>query len=214
MIRERYALVFAERALVSREIHDTLLQNLAAIGLELQGVMRQLEIEPRRVRLLETLRRLHHQTAHSLKEGRDLVSALRRTGISKAPGLVETLREFAAHTSVARGTPVSLTVDGAERRCSADVELQILRICQEAVSNAIVHGHASTIEIALAFAPSEVALRVRDDGCGFDVNAAPPDHQEHLGLLGMEERAERIDARLSIQSTPGTGTVVEVVAPS
>ncbi|HVG56547.1 MAG TPA: two-component regulator propeller domain-containing protein [Vicinamibacterales bacterium] len=214
MIRERYALVFAERALVSREIHDTLLQNLAAIGLELQGVMRQLEIEPQRVRLLETLRRLHHQTAHSLKEGRDLVSALRRTGISKAPGLVETLREFAAHTSAARGTPVLLTVDGAERRCSADVELQILRICQEAVSNAIVHGHASTIEIALAFAPSEVALRVRDDGCGFDVNAAPPDHQEHLGLLGMEERAERIDARLSIQSTPGTGAVVEVVAPS
>jgi signal transduction histidine kinase/ligand-binding sensor domain-containing protein len=214
MIRERYALVFAERALVSREIHDTLLQNLAAIGIELQGVMRQLEIEPQRVRLIETLRRLHHQTAHSLKEGRDLVSALRRTGISKAPGLVETLREFAAHTSVARGTPVSLTVDGAQRRCSADVELQILRICQEAVNNAIVHGHASTIEIALAFSPSEVALRVRDDGCGFDLHAAPPDHQEHLGLLGMEERAERIDARLSIQSTPGSGTLVEVVAPS
>lgn len=213
VIRQRYALVFAERALVSREIHDTLLQSLAAIGLELEGVMRQLEIEPQRVRLLETLRRLQHQAKHSLKEGRDLVSALRRTGISKAPGLVETLREFAAHASVARGTSVSLTVDGIERRCSADVELQILRISQEAVNNAIVHGHASTIEIALAFAPSEVAVRVRDDGRGFDVNAAPPDHQEHLGLLGMEERAERIDAKLSIQSTPGNGTLVEVVAP-
>ena len=213
VIRQRYALVFAERALVSREIHDTLLQSLAAIGLELEGVMRQLEIEPQRVRLVETLRRLQHQAKHSLKEGRDLVSALRRTGISKAPGLVETLRDFAAHASIARSTCVSLTVDGTERRCSADVELQILRICQEAVNNAIVHGHASTIEIALSFAPSEVAVRVRDDGRGFDVNAAPPDHQEHLGLLGMEERAERIDARLSIQSTPGTGTLVEVVAP-
>jgi two-component system nitrate/nitrite sensor histidine kinase NarX len=58
-----------------------------------------------------------------------------------------------------------------------------------------------------------VALRVSDDGCGFDVGAEPADGLEHLGLLGMEERAERIGALLTIHSTPGAGTVVEVTAP-
>ena len=210
-VRQRYALVFAERALVSREIHDTLLQNLAAIGIELEAVLRQLE--PRTAGA-EALRRLKHQAAHAVTEARDLVVALRRTGISKAPGLVETLRAISAHTTATRAACVSLSVEGATRRCSADIELQLMRICQEAVNNAMVHGHASAIEIVLAFTETDVGLRVSDNGCGFDVDAEPADGMEHLGLLGMQERAERIGARLSIRSTPGAGTIVEVVGPA
>jgi signal transduction histidine kinase len=89
-----------------------------------------------------------------------------------------------------------------------------MRICQEAVNNAMVHGHASAIEIVLAFTETDVGLRVSDNGCGFDVDAEPADGMEHLGLLGMQERAERIGARLSIRSTPGAGTIVEVVGPA
>jgi signal transduction histidine kinase len=148
-----------------------------------------------------------------MKEARDLVVALRGTGISKAPGLVETLRGLFDHAHVTRGVNVSLTVDGQARRCSADVELQLMRICQEALNNAIVHGGATTIEVVLAFRGTEVALRVTDNGCGFDVGAGPADGLEHLGLLGMQERAERIGALLTIHSTPGGGTIVEVVAP-
>jgi signal transduction histidine kinase/ligand-binding sensor domain-containing protein len=209
-VRQRYALVFAERALVSREIHDTLLQNLAAIGMELEAVVRQLD--PRSSGA-EALRRLQHQAAHSMKEARDLVVALRRTEMSKAPGLVDTLRGMFDHTTAARGVSVNLKVDGPAPRCSADVELQLMRICQEAVNNAVVHGGASAIDIVLASRGTEIALRVSDNGCGFDADAEPADGLEHLGLLGMQERAERIGALLTISSTRGTGTVVEVTAP-
>ena len=209
-VRQRYALVFAERALVSREIHDTLLQNLAAIGIEIEAVLRQLDP---RCAGVDALRRLQRQAAHSVKDARNLVVALRMTGISKAPSLVETLREISVHTSATRATRVSLTVNGAVRRCAADVELQLMRIGQEAVNNGIVHGRASAIEIVLAFTGTNVTLCVRDNGCGFDVDAELADGKEHLGLLGMQERAERIGARLSISSTPGSGTVVEVAGP-
>ena len=209
-MRQRYALVFAERALVSREIHDTLLQNLAAMGMELEAVLRQLDP---RSSAAEALRQLQHQAAHSMKEARDLVVALRGTGISKAPGLVETLKGMLDHTTATRGVSVSLNVEGPAPRCSADVELQLMRICQEAVNNAIVHGGATAIDVVLASRDSEVVFRVSDNGCGFDTGAEPADGLEHLGLLGMQERAERIGALITISSTPGTGTVVEVIAP-
>src|SRR6185436_4455391 len=138
--------------------------------------------------------------AHSLKEARDLVVALRRTRLSKAPGLIETLREIADHTTAARATQVDVSVDGTARRCSADVELQLLRISQEAINNAIAHGGATAIQVAVAFRAGEVGVRVADNGCGFvvDLDAETAPGKEHLGLLGMQERAERISARLSI----------------
>ena len=209
-MRQRYSLVFAERALVGREIHDTLLQNFAAMGMELEAVLRQLDP---RSSAAEALRQLQHQAAHSIKEARDLVVALRGTGISKAPGLVETLKGMLDHTTATRGVSVSLSVEGPAPHCSADVELQLMRICQEAVNNAIVHGGATAITVVLVSKDSEVVFRVTDNGCGFDTGAEPADGLEHLGLLGMQERAERIGALLSISSTPGTGTVVEVITP-
>jgi signal transduction histidine kinase len=213
-IRLRYVLVFNERALVSREIHDTLLQSLAAIGVELETVLRQLD--PRETAAVNTLHRLQRQTKHSLKEARDLVVALRRTQLSKAPGLIETVRHIADHTTAARATNVTLSVEGVARRCSADVELQLIRVCQEAINNAIVHGAATDIQIVFEFRGADVALRVSDNGCGFvvDFDAETAIGEEHLGLLGMQERAGRIRGRLSITSTPGSGTVVEVTAPA
>jgi signal transduction histidine kinase len=209
-VRQRYALVFAERALVSREIHDTLLQNFAAIGMELEAVLRQLDP---RSSAAEALRQLQHQAAHSMKETRDLVVALRGTGITKAPGLVDTLKGMLDHTKATRGVNISLNVEGPAPRCSADVELQLMRICQEAVNNAIAHGGATVINVLLASRDSNVIFRVSDNGCGFDTGAEPADGLEHLGLLGMQERAERIGAVITITSTLGTGTAVEVIAP-
>jgi len=172
-------------------------------------VLRQLD--PRSA-AADALRRLQHQAAHSMKEARDLVVALRGTGISKAPGLADTLEGMLDHAAVTRGASVTLNVEGPAPRCSADAELQLMRICREAVNNAVVHGGATAISIRLASSDSEVTLRVSDNGCGFDTGAEPADGLEHLGLLGMQERAERIGARITISSTPGTGTVVEVIA--
>jgi signal transduction histidine kinase/ligand-binding sensor domain-containing protein len=210
----RYSLVFAERALVSREIHDTMLQGFAAIGMELEAIARRLD--PSQTSSLESLRRLRHQAAHSLGEARDLAVALRQSGMSRVPGLAETLRIFAEHTTTTRGVDVQFTIHGrADMRCSGDVDLQLLRICQEAVNNAIRHGRATEMTITLEFKASGVVLRVGDNGCGFTTGVEPPaaDGKDHLGLLGMKERAARVRGHLTITSAPGAGTVIEVVVP-
>jgi len=124
------------------------------------------------------------------------------------------VRDIADYTTAVRATHVTLSVEGVARRCSADVELQLIRVCQEAINNAIAHGGATDIQIVFEFRGADVALRVSDNGCGFvvDFDAETAIGEEHLGLLGMQERAGRIGGRLSITSTPGSGTVVEVTA--
>ena len=120
------------------------------------------------------------------------------------------------HITTTRGVDVQFTSSGrGETRCSGDVELQLLRICQEAVNNAIRHGHASVITITLDFKASAVVLRVSDNGCGFtpDGEPAASDGEDHLGLLGMRERAARVSGQLTLTSAPGAGTVIEIIVP-
>jgi len=80
----------------------------------------------------------------------------------------------------------------------------------------VAHGAATEIQIGLEFRGADIALRVVDNGGGFvvDLDAESAENEEHLGLLGMQERASRIRGRLSITSRPGAGTVVEVTAPA
>ncbi len=211
-VRHQYSLVVAERARMSREIHDTLLQSLAAIGVELESISTELDTSRSSGR--ESLRRLQRQVGHSLREARDSVWGLRLTSM-KSRSLVDALGDLADTTSTTRHVRTELTVAGRPRRCSDDVELQLLRICQEAVTNAIRHGRASHIHIAIDFRGDQVALSVSDNGCGF----VPGEHEaaaavgEHLGLLGMTERAARVRGRVTITSSPGKGTVIEATAP-
>jgi len=110
-------------------------------------------------------------------------------------------------------TRFSVTVKGNARRCSADVEMQLLRIGQEAVTNAIRHGNASRIKLTLDFAPRSVTLQVADDGLGFEASPAAL-ARGHYGLTTMRERAEHLSGRFRVVSEHGEGTLVEVVVPT
>jgi signal transduction histidine kinase len=108
-----------------------------------------------------------------------------------------------------------LSVGGRPIEYSPEVELQLLRIAQEAVRNATRHGAATHIHIVIDYGADRVLLSVSDNGRGFvvgDYDKAAA-MGEHLGLLGMRERAERIEARLTVTSTPGQGTTIEVSVP-
>jgi signal transduction histidine kinase len=98
---------------------------------------------------------------------------------------------------------------GEERRLSSVVEHHLLRMAQEAVTNAVRHAEPTEISVTLAYEPHSITLRVQDDGCGFEV-AAKPRATQRFGLLGMHERAARVGATLLIQSEPQEGTVVEI----
>jgi signal transduction histidine kinase len=103
---------------------------------------------------------------------------------------------------------------GAPRPLPASVENNLLRIGQEAITNAVRHARAHAIVAELRFEPGRVRLAVRDDGSGFDADSTLYAGTGHFGLIGMRERAKRIGGRLTIESAPGAGSTVTVELPT
>jgi ligand-binding sensor domain-containing protein/signal transduction histidine kinase len=204
-VRDQYALVLAERTRVSREIHDTLLQSLAAIGIELETIAT--ELEPHQNPAREALRRLRRQVGHSVREARDSILELRQHAMVRR-ALEDSLRDLAAATT-SRGVPTELVVTGRAPVCTADADFQLFRIAQEAVNNAVRHGRPSHIRIDLAWEAGRIVLTITDDGRGFHPDEQLATSGEQLGLLAMRERAERLRGRLTVRSAPGVGTTVE-----
>jgi len=99
------------------------------------------------------------------------------------------------------------------RRLQGVAEHHLLRIGQEAVANAVRHGRAKNISVRICYRETEVAVEVKDDGCGFDTTEAMAVASSHFGLLGLRERANKLQGRLKIDSKLGAGTVVSVTVP-
>jgi signal transduction histidine kinase len=194
---------------VSREIHDTLLQDLGAIGLELDVLSGRLEPSQRDAK--ESLQDLRRQVARCLREARNSIWELRSPRRDEG-GLVTGFQGLARDAQARSGAAVDVTVQGAPRRCSQEVEEQLLRIGQEALNNAVRHGGADRITAVIEYRADEIAVRVSDDGAGFSTEV-PARDSGHWGLVNMHERAASIRARFAISSQPGQGTTVEVVAP-
>lgn len=136
----------------------------------------------------------------------------------RSPALDRRELSIALHDVAARAiqdTRVELEVKtvGTPRQASSKVENALLRIGQEAMTNAVRHGHPTRIEAELRFAPDTVTLRVHDNGSGFDVERLRAHSNGHYGLINMQERADDIEAEFTVSSAEGNGTTVEVVAP-
>jgi signal transduction histidine kinase/ligand-binding sensor domain-containing protein len=211
-VQRRFSLVIAERARVSREIHDTLLQSLGAIGLEVETIATQLDPSQHVAR--DALRRLRQDVRRSVREARESIMELRSTRLERRD-LAEALRDLAARTKSTEGAELAVAVEvsGQPRRCSPETEEQLLRIGQEAVSNAVRHGRPTKIEVALDYGEDALSLRVSDDGAGFVPAGLPAGTGAHLGLMNMKERAAKIGGHVRILSQPGQGTAVLAVAP-
>jgi signal transduction histidine kinase len=211
-VKARYALVNAERTRLSREIHDTLLQSLAALGPELEALATR--SPSHEGGMTSELRRLRRQVDRSVRDARESILELRRHLIG-TPRLAESLAQLADDTETRHGVRPTVTVVGRRPGdASPDVDLQLFRIAQEAVTNAIRHGHPTRIDLSVAYEERQVALTITDNGRGFDPQAPinGSHDNEHFGLVTMGERAERVGGRLRIESVPGTGTTVHAVA--
>jgi signal transduction histidine kinase len=196
-----------ERERIARELHDTVEQDLAAIGMHFEVITdRALELEPMaRENFEAAVRQVRRSQADMHRAVWDLRSGtLVERGLAAA--LEEAFRLNAAHS----GAVLECEQQGDVRRFPGVIEHHLLRIGQEAISNAVHHAAPKKIRILLRYDDETVTMQVEDDGCGFDFEA----HSQNslrFGLIGMRERADRIGARLSIQSTPGAGTTVEVI---
>jgi len=209
-VRQRYALTLAERARVSREIHDTLLQSLGAVGIELEVVAHHLNSSEGPAGTV--LQRLRSQVQQCVRDARQSIWELRSPSLDGRE-LADVLKDMAENTNW--GRPVSVTVTSPERPCSCSSESQeqLVRIVREAVTNAVRHSHAQTVEVELTHRRRWVSVRVADDGVGFSPEAIPS-NRAHCGLASMKERAARAGGHVTVTSSPGTGTIVEARVPS
>jgi len=119
---------------------------------------------------------------------------------------------LARDTSQTLQIPVDFDVSGRERRLPQEVELAFYRIGQEGLSNVVRHAQASCAELQLTFGEDSTTLSIQDDGRGFAVPESPAEMtgSGHFGLLGMQERAEIMGARLLVESEPDKGTILTI----
>jgi signal transduction histidine kinase len=129
-------------------------------------------------------------------------------------GLVVALRRFAATYTSSFGIDCRIRVTGSPRRLSKETEIAVYRIIQAALHNVATHAQASRAQVGFDFAEEWLEAVVQDNGIGFDPQAVIATPGEHLGLIGMQERAEGLGANLNVTSTPDQGTRVRLRLPS
>jgi signal transduction histidine kinase len=207
-VQRRFILVYSERARMAREIHDTLLQSLVGVALQLDTISEKPDSTPRVRDHLASLRR---QVEGFIREARQSIWNLRSPALA-VHDLPTALREAGDTLTVGTGVRFEIVIVGKPGRFAPRVEEQLLRIGQEAISNAVRHANASVICLELRYTGGSVVLRVLDDGCGFDLAAATA-AGNHWGLKSMQERAEQIGGRLQLLTKPGEGTILETSAP-
>jgi signal transduction histidine kinase len=191
-----------ERGHIARDLHDGIGQTLTALTLTLDAAVTGDERDA--ARAVERSRELARE---ALADTRLAAERIRPPRLAER-GLASALR---AMTSTPGG-PVTVRIGpGADVRLGGDAELEVYRIAQEAVRNAIQHASASRIGITLVRTPSGLCLEVADDGVGFDRAAVDP---RRLGILGMGERAAAIGGELQIDAAAGKGTTVRLVVPA
>jgi signal transduction histidine kinase/streptogramin lyase len=207
-VRMRFSLLLGERARLSREIHDTLLQGLFGVALRCDAIAGDVEASGPRVR--EQFTAMRRDVEEYMREARQSIWNLRSPMLNQR-GIAVALRETGEH--VTTGQPVSFVfaVDGEPKACSRAVEEQLLRIGQEAVANAVRHAHASEIRMVLRYGEADIILRVADNGVGFDVTST--NGNGHYGLINMRERAEAAGGDIRIESRVGGGTRIEARVP-
>lgn len=204
---EREAAVSEERALLARELHDSIAQSLAFMKIQVQ-LLRTATQRGQGEKVSSIVNELDAGVRESINDVRELLVHFRtRTNTDDIEqALQETLQKFEHQT----GLPTSLDIHGEGLPLPPDVQVQVLHVVQEALSNARKHAGASHIALEV-HKGRRWRFLVRDDGSGFDVHEVRG--ESHVGLQIMRERAARIGADVTIASGNGEGTTVNLTLP-
>lgn len=202
----RFAERLSERERIARELHDTLLQNVAGLSLQIAGVSK-IVTAPEVAR--ERLEGLKLQAEDCCRQARQAVWDIRS---ADATGdLTVALQSSGERLTAGKDIRFILGVEGRPTEFGTTVREHLLRIAREAIGNAVQHASAKEILVQLRFDAGVIRLRISDDGQGFHLDGDCPVRSGHFGLATMRERAGQIGASITIESTPGCGTCVEVI---
>jgi signal transduction histidine kinase len=207
----RYEATLAERARIAQDLHDTLLQGIAGVSMQLKAAERALPDAPDVA--AETLIQVQRLTRETLREARERVLDLNEPDLGHGD-LAGALEASAAVMLGRSGIELSVVTQGERRRLPRTVEVTALRIGREAIANAVRHAEARRIEVIVAFDAAALRLEIRDDGHGFTPEQGElARRQGHLGLTGMRDRAARAGGTCEVRSGEEGGTVIAVELP-
>ncbi|WP_243323694.1 sensor histidine kinase [Geothrix sp. SG200] len=206
---EARSAVLDERNRMAREIHDHLAQGFTGVLLQLEAAeagLARLAGDPAPV--LTRLDRARELAAASLQEARRSVMALSPRK-PEGTDLLGALRILSDRLLAGTGIRVELAHTGEPRRLDAKLEEELLRMAQEALTNALRHGKAKWVRVTVHYKRREVGLRVEDDGKGFDPAAGAAGY----GLRSIRETLGKLRGHMDIDSGPGRGTRITIILP-
>jgi signal transduction histidine kinase len=205
----RQSAVLEERNRLAGEIHDSLAQIFTGISMQLFASIEGLETEVNHSRgYIERANELAH---FGLAEARRSALSL-RSDIIENSGLVYALQMLVERSNIPGRLRCNFSTKGfREEALSLTAEQDLLRIAQEAISNALRHAKPTVISVSLKGDPSLVTLEVRDNGTGID--RVRLENEDGLGIASMRDRAKHLGAQLDIRTAPGHGTTVIVRLP-
>jgi len=190
-----------ERRRLAREMHDGVAQEMASLGYFVDSLLDQ---EPDDSTRALQLRLLRDRLTMVVGEVRRSVQTL-RTEIGESDSLGTAIGALARHLSASSGIPIHLTLDEKTTRLRREIESELLRIAQEAMTNAVRHSGATSISVQCSVAPPSAEIVVSDNGRGLG-----PGREDSHGLEIMRERAALVDGRLTVAENTPHGTVVSI----
>lgn len=202
--------IVTERTRLAKELHDTLEQALTGVTLQLNAVAKLFKQDPDTANYHLGLVRSMVRT--SQVDLRRSIWDLRSRELEEFD-LSNALLISSNRIAACAGMTVEVNTKGVARPLPEIVEENILRICQEAVTNTVKHSGAHRVRIELEFHAEKVILQIMDNGRGFTPENCAGPNDGHFGLLGMSERAKRLGGNVLITSAPGNGAIVYVELP-
>jgi signal transduction histidine kinase len=201
--------VSRERNRLARELHDTLAHSLSAVAVQLEAVNALWDTDPKQSRAM-----LEHSltlTRDGLNEARRAIQALRTAPLEDL-GLTLALKNMASSMVERAGISLELDLPDDLPNLRPDIEHSVYRITEEAIRNVVQHAEAKKIFLGMRQNQRSLTLTIQDDGRGLNHLSASTDDtsEDHYGLRGMQEWAEAIGARLTIESKLGQGTTVRL----
>jgi ligand-binding sensor domain-containing protein len=198
----------AERTRIARDLHDTFLQTIQGSKLVADSALKR-SADPSRMR--EALAQLSIWMARATTEGRAALNSL-RTSTTETNDLADSFHRAIEECRTERSMETSFSVVGEIKDMHPIVRDEVYRVGYEAIRNACVHSQATILRVTLTYA-DDLSVDVSDNGVGMDPLVADRGKEGHFGLQGMRERATRIAGKITVNSSPKSGTQVKVVVP-
>ncbi len=200
-----------ERKEISRELHDEVVQTLVGINVELAALGQGAALG---MRALQTkIARTQRLVENSVNEVHRFARELRPAVLDDL-GLIPALHAYCKGLAERKKVKIEITAFGGVENLADDRRTVLFRVAQEALTNAARHANATVIKVLIQQIPNAIRMEISDNGKSFQVDKvlhAP--NPKRLGLIGMRERIEMIDGRLTIESIPGKGTTVRTEIP-